>query len=68
LEVPNHSILTLENELLKLADKCGESLQEVENKITETEKELGEMLGELTGNSFDMEAIKQIQSLLGAGK
>jgi type I restriction enzyme M protein len=68
LDFPNRSISTLENEIISLADKCGDSLLEVENKITEAEKELNEMLGELTGNSFDMEAIKQIQSLLGAGK
>jgi len=40
----------------------------VAQQISETERELDEMLGQLVGNDFDMLGIAELRNLLGGGQ
>ena len=40
-------------------------LSDIEQQIKETEKQLNDMLDELTGNEFDMKGIHELKKLLG---
>ncbi len=48
-----------------LADKYADTLEDIENEIRETEKNLSGMLSELNGDEFDMAGIRQLQKMLG---
>lgn len=49
----------------RLAKKYADTLLDVGKDITDAEKELGALLGELTGDEADMAAINELKKLLG---
>lgn len=47
-----------------LADKYATTYSQVTSDIKTTEQELAEMMGELTGNEFDMQGLAELTNLL----
>lgn len=64
MELPGSIITVLVSKLEKIKGKYETTFFEVEQQIRETEKELAEMLGELEGNEFDMQGLREFQLLL----
>lgn len=62
--LPNAVISQLTNQVQALADKYAVTYSQVANDIKTTEQELAQMLGELTGNEFDMQGLAELASLL----
>lgn len=52
--LPEMVLNTLTAKIQALAAKYSETLSAVDKEIERTERELGEMLGQLTGSEFDM--------------
>lgn len=52
--------------LIALSKKYKTTFAEVDHQISETESSLANLLGELTGNEFDMQGINELKKLLGA--
>ena len=46
-------------------EKYDDTLEDIENEIQETERNLANMLSKLTGDEFDMAGIRQLQKMLG---
>lgn len=53
------------SQLSALSVKYETTLTDVDHQLAETESELASLLGELTGNEFDMQGIKELKSLIG---
>lgn len=51
--------------LVALSKKYETTFAEVDHQISETESSLANLLGELTGNEFDMQGINELKKLLG---
>jgi len=51
--------------LIALSKKYETTFAEVDHQISETESSLANLLGELTGNEFDMQGINELKKLLG---
>lgn len=51
--------------LEKLASKYSTTFSEVEDQISETEKELSEMMDMLTGDDYDMQGLAELKKMLG---
>ena len=51
--------------LIALSKKYETTFAEVDHQISETESSLANLLGELTGNDFDMQGINELKKLLG---
>lgn len=49
----------------KLSEKYATTLNDIEDEIQKTEKELSSMLSELTGSEADMKGIQELQKMLG---
>ncbi|MDL5167228.1 type I restriction-modification system subunit M [Proteus faecis] len=64
LTLPNTVITQLTHQVQALADKYAVTYSQVANEIKTTEKELADMMGELTGNKFDMQGLDELASLL----
>lgn len=62
--IPNQVMTQLTSQVQTLADKYAVTYSQVANEITTTEQELAEMMGELTGNEFDMQGLAELTSLL----
>jgi len=62
--MPSAVITQLTTKLQALADKYAVTYSQVANDIKTTEQELAEMMGELTGNAFDMQGLAELTSLL----
>lgn len=62
--MPNAVISDLTNQVQSLADKYAVTYSQVANEIKTTEQELADMMGELTGNEFDMQGLNELTSLL----
>jgi type I restriction enzyme M protein len=62
--IPNAVISQLTNQVQALADKYAVTYSQVANEIKTTEQELAEMMGELTGNEFDMQGLAELTNLL----
>ncbi len=62
--MPSNFITQLTNKVQSIADKYAETYSQVANDIKTTEQELAEMMGELTGNEFDMQGLAELTSLL----
>ncbi|SUI60133.1 Probable type I restriction enzyme BthVORF4518P M protein [Shewanella putrefaciens] len=62
--MPNEVINRLTSEVKALADKYAVTYSQVANEIRSTEQELAEMMGELTGNEFDMAGLVELTCLL----
>lgn len=66
-ELPTRLIAGLTREVQQLADKYATTYADIDTEIAATERELSGLLGELTGDAFDMQAIAALQKLLGEG-
>ena len=62
--MPNAVITQLTSQVQALADKYAVTYSQVANEIKTTEQELAQMMGELTGNEFDMQGLAELTSLL----
>ncbi|MGX9539521.1 type I restriction-modification system subunit M [Shewanella sp. A22] len=62
--MPSAVITQLTSKVQALADKYAVTYSQVANEIKTTEQELAEMMGELTGNEFDMQGLTELTSLL----
>ena len=62
--MPSAVITQLTSQVQALADKYSVTYSQVANEIKTTEQELADMMGELTGNEFDMQGLNEITSLL----
>ena len=50
--------------LTKMTEKYSETLSSIGNEIKQTQKELFELMGELTGNAFDMKGLENLKGIL----
>lgn len=62
--MPSAVITQLTSQVQALADKYAVTYSQVANEIKTTEQELADMMGELTGNEFDMQGLNELTSLL----
>ncbi|EPV5066199.1 type I restriction-modification system subunit M [Klebsiella pneumoniae] len=62
--MPNAVISQLTSQVQSLADKYAVTYSQVASEIKNTEQELAVMMGELTGNEFDMQGLAELTSLL----
>lgn len=62
--MPNAVISQLTSQVQALADKYAVTYSQVAHDIKTTEQELAEMMGELTGNEFDMQGLAELTKLL----
>jgi type I restriction enzyme M protein len=62
--MPSSVITQLTTQVQALANKYAVTYSQVANDIKNTEQELADMLGELTGNEFDMQGLAELTSLL----
>lgn len=62
--IPNSVIIELTSKVQALADKYAVTYSQVSNEIKTTEQELAEMMGELTGNEFDLQGLSELTRLL----
>lgn len=62
--MPNAVITLLTSQVQALADKYAVTYSQVANEIKTTEQELSQMMGELTGNEFDMQGLAELTNLL----
>lgn len=62
--MPNSVITKLTSKVQALADKYAVTYSQVANEIKTTEQELAEMMGELTGNEFDLQGLSELTKLL----
>lgn len=63
--LPDSLIHEFISKLEALCKKYEMTLSDIEQQIKETEKQLNDMLDELTGNEFDMKGIQELKKLLG---
>jgi type I restriction enzyme M protein len=62
--MPNAVINLLTNQVQALADKYAVTYSQVATEIKSIEQELADMMGELTGNEFDMQGLAELTNLL----
>ena len=62
--MPSVVISQLTSQVQALADKYAVTYAQVVSEIKTTEIELAEMMGELTGNEFDMQGLNELTNLL----
>ncbi|KGK00859.1 type I restriction-modification system subunit M [Pseudoalteromonas sp. ND6B] len=62
--MPSAVITQLTSQVQALADKYAVTYSQVASDIKATEQELAQMMGELTGNEFDMQGLNELTSLL----
>jgi type I restriction enzyme M protein len=62
--MPSAVITQLTSQVQALADKYAVTYSQVASEIKTTEKELAEMMDELTGNEFDQQGLAELTSLL----
>ena len=64
-EMPGKVVDDFVNSLTKMTEKYSETLVSIGNEIKQTQKELFELMGELTGNDFDMKGLENLKGILG---
>ena len=64
-QMPVNLLETLIRQLQELNKKYDETLDDLEQGIQQTEQELNQMLGELTGPEMDLKGIAELQKLWG---
>ncbi|MCO7250106.1 SAM-dependent methyltransferase [Pseudoalteromonas sp. Ps84H-4] len=64
VELPNAVVNSLTTKVQHLADKYAVTYSQVANEIQTSENELAEMMGQLTGNEFDMLGLAELTKLL----
>ncbi|AEE15857.1 type I restriction-modification system subunit M [Treponema brennaborense] len=62
--MPSVLIHDFSEQIENLATKYSDTLLSLENEITESEKNLSNLLSDLNGNEYDMKAILELQTLL----
>lgn len=62
--MPRAILNNLEKAVQALADKYAVTYLELDNQIQESETALAGMIDDLTGSEFDMEGLREFQSLL----
>lgn len=62
--MPSAVITQLTNKVQALADKYAVTYSQVANEIKTTEQALAQMMGELTGNEFDLQGLNELTNLL----
>ena len=62
--MPSAVITQLTSQVQALADKYAVTYSQVANEIKTTEQALAEMMGELTGNEFDLQGLNELTNLL----
>ena len=62
--LPTELLNTIENDVNRLIKRYADTLLNVGNEIDKAESELANLLGELTGDEADMQAIRELQKLL----
>lgn len=62
--LPKTMVDELTTTIQTLADKYGTTYFDVANQINEAENALSELIGELDGNAFDMQGLKEFKNLL----
>lgn len=62
--MPSAVITQLTSQVQALADKYAVTYSQVASEIKTTEQELAEIMGDLTGNEFDMQALAELTNLL----
>lgn len=62
--MPSAVITQLTSQVQALADKYAMTYSQVASEIKTTEQELAEMMGELTGNEFDLQGLNELTNLL----
>lgn len=65
LALPKGTVDEFASKIIALNEKYAITYSNVCNQIEEAERELASMLGQLTGNEFDMAGIAELQKLLG---
>lgn len=63
--LPEELLSDFAKQIQALTEKYDDTLEDIENEIQETERNLANMLSELTGDEFDMAGIRQLQKMLG---
>lgn len=63
--ISNSIISDLNRSVLEIISKYENPILTLDTDIAKTEESLSDMLGDLTGDAFDMSAIQQLQKLLG---
>ena len=63
--VPENVVKDFAAKIEKLANKYSVTMSEVEEQISQTEKELTSMIDMLEGDSFDMQGLAELKKLLG---
>nr|WP_120492650.1 type I restriction-modification system subunit M [Corynebacterium lactis] len=66
--IPAHALTSLATRVQALHDKYAVALTGLDEQIHDTERELAGLLGGLTGNTADMQAVAALQGLLGGGR
>ena len=61
--MPNAVISKLTSQVQALADKYAVTYSQVANEIKTTEQALAKMMGELTGNEFDLQGLSELTNL-----
>ena len=64
LELPKDVIHTLSDKIKALSEKYAITFASVEKDIREAEIELSSLIGDLTGNEYDMKGLEELQALL----
>jgi type I restriction enzyme M protein len=62
--MPGAVITQLTSQVQALADKYAVTYSQVAHEIKTTEQELAEIMGELTGNEFDLQGLNELTNLL----
>lgn len=62
--IPDNIVSDLISRVRALADKYATTYAEVAEQIAETKTSLASLMGELTGNDYDMKGLRELQSLL----
>ena len=63
-ELPKSLINQFINNIKELSDKYSTNFFEIEKEIKETENELSSLIDELTGNEYDLKALKAFQEMI----
>lgn len=63
-EMPDKVVDDFISSLTKMTGKYSETLVSIGKEINQTQKELFELMGELTGNEFDMKGLENLKGIL----
>lgn len=63
-EMPGKVVDDFVSSLTKMTEKYSETLSSIGNEIKQTQKELFELMDELTGNEFDLKGLENLKGIL----